>query len=182
MSELADRAKQIIASYNDKRQIIAALADEAKSAGYTVVDIDQERPWGGFIRFDYADADQFVGEFFPNLNPVEARLGNPNAELSPKFLIVSPRQRLSWQRHDRRAERWIFLTEGGYYKSTNPDNMGDLVVAKEGAEVQFKPGECHRLVSASDSYVIAAEIWQHTDSNNPSDESDITRLQDDYKR
>ena len=29
---------------------------------------------------------------------------------------------------------------------------------------------------------VVAEIWQHTDLNNPSDENDIVRIQDDYGR
>lgn len=30
--------------------------------------------------------------------------------------------------------------------------------------------------------VIVAEIWQHTDLEHPSDETDIVRLADDWKR
>jgi hypothetical protein len=33
-----------------------------------------------------------------------------------------------------------------------------------------------------DDWGIVAEIWQHTDESNPSDEDDIVRLQDDYSR
>jgi mannose-6-phosphate isomerase len=29
---------------------------------------------------------------------------------------------------------------------------------------------------------MIAEIWQHTDSNHPSDENDIVRVQDDFGR
>lgn len=57
------------------------------------------------MRFEYADGDRFVEEFFPDVDPVQARLGNPDAELSPKILLVTPNQRLSWQVHARRAER-----------------------------------------------------------------------------
>jgi mannose-6-phosphate isomerase len=42
-------------------------------------------------------------------------------------------------------------------------------------------GERHRLIGL-DSWRIVAEIWQHTDLENPSDEDDIVRLQDDFGR
>ena len=42
-------------------------------------------------------------------------------------------------------------------------------------------GERHRLVGLKE-WGIIAEIWIHTDANHPSDENDIVRLQDDFKR
>ena len=36
------------------------------------------------------------------------------------------------------------------------------------------------LLIGLDNYSIVAEIWQHTDKNNPSDEEDIIRVQDDF--
>ena len=166
----------------DKTRIIDDIVSMAERAGYTVADVDATRPWGGFVRFDYVDGDKFVQEFFPGVDATEARLGNPDTELSPKILLVSPEQRLSWQVHRRRAERWVFLNDGAYYKSTDPDNPGELVQAKGGDVVQFEAGECHRLVGLKGGHTLVAEIWQHTDPNHPSDEDDIVRLQDDYKR
>ncbi len=166
----------------DKTVIMNQIVTLAEQAGYTIADLDIARPWGGFVRFDYKDGDQFVGEFFPDVDPVEARLGNPDAELSPKILLVAPGQRLSWQMHHRRAERWAFLNDGAYYKSMNPDEMGEIIYAKAGDVVQFEAGECHRLAGVEGAYTLVAEIWQHTDPNQPSDEDDIVRLQDDYKR
>ena len=158
------------------------IVDAAQAAGYTIADIDSTRPWGGFVRFDYRDGDRFVEEFFPGVEPVAARLGNPDAELSPKILYVEPNQRLSWQRHDRRAERWVFLTSGGYHKSLDPEVMGNVIPGNPGDVVQFEAGECHRLVGGAEGVTLVAEIWQHTDPTMHSDEADITRLQDDYKR
>ncbi len=183
MAEFANHIRTLIEGHgDDKIQMIADIIAFSKQAGYTIADVDDTKPWGGFVRFDYKDGDRFVGEFFPDVDPAEARLGNPDAELSPKILLVAPEQRLSWQVHTRRAERWKFLNDGGYHKSTNPDNPGELIEAHVDDEVQFNAGECHRLVGANDDYTFVAEIWQHTDKSNPSDEADITRLQDDYKR
>ena len=166
----------------DRDEKMNALVEGAKQAGYTIEDVDSTKPWGGYIRFGFHDADRFIAEFFPDVNPLDARLGNSRAELSPKFLLVAPEQRLSWQVHERRAERWAFLNDGGYYRSLDADTPGELVEAHTGTEVQFAAGECHRLVGAKDGFTLVAEIWQHTDSEHPSDEADIMRLQDDYQR
>jgi mannose-6-phosphate isomerase-like protein (cupin superfamily) len=183
MAEFADNIEKLkVQNEYNKSEMMQEVVRLAESAGYTVADIDASRPWGGFVRFDYKDGDNFVSEFFPGVDPVEARLGNPDAELSPKILLVEPGQRLSWQMHHRRAERWVFLTDGAYYKSTDPEEMGELIEATAGDVVQFEAGECHRLVGAESGVTLVAEIWQHTESGQPSDEDDIVRLQDDYKR
>ncbi len=182
MTEFSNELDRINQEQNPKEVAMREIVAAAQAAGYTVADIDDARPWGGFVRFDYRDGDRFVTEFFPGVDPVAARLGNPEAELSPKILYVEPNQRLSWQRHDRRAERWVFLTSGGYHKSLDPEVMGDMVQANPGDVVQFEAGECHRLVGGGDGVTLVAEIWQHTDPTMHSDEADITRLQDDYKR
>ena len=169
-------------SYPTAPDLLAAIASAAKQAGYHVAETDDARPWGGFIRFEYADGDMFVDEFFTGTDPVVARLGNPQAELSPKILLVAPKQRLSWQVHARRAERWKFITAGGYHKSMDADVQGDVIMAQAGDDVQFAAGECHRLVGDAQGYTIVAEIWQHTDPTHLSDEADITRLADDYRR
>lgn len=183
MSELAREVIEVTrAPEADKNKLINRIIELSQAAGYTVADIDLAKPWGGFVRFEYADGDRFVSEFFPGIDPIDARLGNPDAQLSPKFLIVAPGARLSWQVHKRRAERWAFLTDGAYHRSLAPDEMGEPHQAKAGEVVQFAAGECHRLVGGRDGYTIVAEIWQHTDPEHLSDEADITRLQDDYQR
>ena len=182
MTKFARELEKIWQMPGTKAHHIDEIVKAATLAGYTVADIDGLRPWGGFIRFDYRDGDRFVEDFFPGVDPVAARLGRPQAELSPKILYVEPNQRLSWQRHNRRAERWVFLTRGGYYKSFDPEVMGDIVQANAGDTVQLEAGECHRLVGGTDGVTLVAEIWQHTDPLQYSDESDIIRLADDYAR
>lgn len=165
----------------EKTRIVGDIVSDVEAAGYTIVELNDQKPWGAYIRIDGTQADRFVEEFFPGLSPEEARLGMEDAELSPKLLIVAPEQRLSWQYHDRRAERWTFLTEGAYNKSES-DDEGEVVKANVGDVVQFARGERHRLVGVPDKYVVVAEIWQHVDPDSPSDEDDIVRLADDYKR
>ena len=54
-------------------------------------------------------------------------------------------------------------------------------IKKEGEVIYFDNKERHRLVGLNKIGVVA-EIWIHTDLNNPSDENDIVRISDDYKR
>ncbi len=165
----------------EKLSLVDQVERIASDEGYVTVDRDDTKPWGAYLRFDSKDAERFIESFFPGLTIEEAQLGIENAELSPKFLIVSPEQRLSWQYHDRRAERWAFLTDGAYHKSNN-DDQGDIVRVKAGEVVQFEKGERHRLVGVQGKYALVAEIWQHSDPDNLSNEEDIVRLSDDYNR
>lgn len=160
------------------RQVRAMLEHDLK---YEFADIDESRPWGAFYRMKDEQADRFLADFFPGIDPLEARLGHPELILSPKILVVCPAQRLSWQYHDYRAERWRFLTAGGYHKSQT-DDQGPVITAEPGDIVQFETGERHRLTANNDAYTLVAEIWQHTDPAHPSEESDIIRVSDDYKR
>ena len=165
----------------EKKDIIKKIRDYIEQANYKIIDEDITKPWGAYFRLDGNQADKFTTEFFPGLNPEEARLGNPNAELSPKILLVAPEQRLSWQYHHERAERWAFLTDGGYHKSLS-DDQGNLQYAHEGDIVQFATGERHRLAGVIGQWTLVAEIWQHTNPEIPSNEADIVRLADDYSR
>lgn len=162
---------------------IKRVEDVITELGYTVVEKDTKRPWGAFFRMTNDDAERFVQEFFPDLSLHDAKLGNDKAELSPKFLIVAPGQRLSWQFHHRRAERWRFLNNGAYFRSST-DDIGEQIEAPAGMVVQFAAGERHRLCANPDktSYTLVAEIWQHTQLGVSSDEDDIVRLIDDYGR
>lgn len=64
---------------------------------------------------------------------------------------------------------------------SNSDTEGELKTLVNGDFIQMDKGERHRLIGL-DSWGVIAEIWQHTDHNNPSDEEDIVRLQDDFGR
>lgn len=164
-----------------KIQVVDAISTAINSGGYNIDELNQEKPWGAYFRIDSDQAERFIQEFFPGLSIEDARLGIDGAELSPKILLVSPAQRLSWQYHDRRAERWHFLNAGQYNKSTT-DDEGEVYEAAVGTVVQFARGERHRLVAKQEGFTVVAEIWQHTDPSRPSDEDDIVRLADDYSR
>lgn len=149
--------------------------------GYKFSEVDAKRPWGGFFRITDEQIDKFLADFFPGLTKDEARLGHKDTELSPKIMVWLPGKRISWQYHARRAERWNYLTAGTFYRS-NGDILPEPTMAQPGQVVQFACGERHRGGAPENSYALVAEIWQHTDPKHPSNESDITRLADDFNR
>ena len=94
---------------------------------------------------------------------------------------MKPNSKLSWQYHHRRAEIWgVYKGEVGDSRSFD-NNQKPLKKLIPGDQIKLKKGERHRLITLND-YAVLAEIWQHTDPNNPSDENDIVRLSDDYGR
>lgn len=143
-----------------------------------MVSKDHNRPWGGFFVLDESQAQQFIAEFFPHLS-LEAFAGYE--KLSPKILVVAPEQRLSWQYHHRRAELWKLIGGVAGVVISDTDEQTDLQNLSIGDIINLKCGERHRLVG-TDGYGVVAEIWQHTDKANPSDEDDIVRVQDDFGR
>ena len=149
-----------------------------ESLDFKIVAHDFERPWGGFLVVDENQAQEFANQFFYGLDVNSLRIGG---KLSPKILIVLPDVRLSWQYHHRRAEIWrVYKGNTGIIRSDS-DKIGALEVLNEGDQVRLQQGERHRLVGL-DSPALVAEIWQHTDPENPSDEDDIVRVSDDFGR
>lgn len=162
----------------EKDSVFEQIASFLKSENLTVVQQDQTRPWGGFFVIDENQAQTFASKFFPHLKMAEIQITN---KLSPKILIVAPQKRLSWQYHYRRSEVWTILSGSVGVKTSATDEEGELQTLIQGTFIQMDKGERHRLIGL-DSWGIVAEIWQHTDSEHPSNEDDIVRLQDDFGR
>jgi mannose-6-phosphate isomerase len=136
------------------------------------------RPWGGFFVIAEEQAQQFADAYFDRLDVSTLKRGGA---LSPKILIVVPEKRLSWQYHHRRAEIWrVIQGQVGVKRSAN-DTEGEIELLNVGDTITLPQGERHRLIGLED-WAVIAEIWQHTDPNNPSDEDDIVRVQDDFGR
>ena len=164
--------------YQKSNDFFKSLSKEIKSFGFSVVSEDFKRPWGGFLVIDESQAQEFSNKFFDGINVNTLKIGG---KLSPKILIVKPNARLSWQYHNRRAEIWqVYKGTVGIIRSDS-DKENEMKVYKEGEQVVLQQGERHRLIGLDD-YGVVAEIWQHTESDNPSDEDDIIRVQDDFGR
>jgi len=162
----------------NKTTVFEAVEHYIHDMGFTISSKDFNRPWGGFFVLEESDAPAFISAYFPRYSQEQLTIGN---KLSPKFLMVAPGKRLSWQYHHRRAEIWRVLKNSVQIATNETDAQTDPKVYEEGQIIVLQKGERHRLIGNID-FGIVAEIWQHTDVNNPSDEDDIVRLQDDFGR
>lgn len=110
----------------------------------------EERPWGGFLRLVH------------------------NERCTVKMITVHPGEELSLQSHERRAELWLFLDDGGIAV------LGDETLYPAAGETVFIPvGSKHRLAATKDaeSDVRIVEV-----GFGDFDENDIIRYEDRYGR
>ncbi len=167
-----------ISSELPKEEVFGQIRNWLESENFQVVQEDQTRPWGGFFVLDESQIQKFRQQFFASVPLSDLQLKN---KLSPKILVVGPGKRLSWQYHHRRAEIWKLIGGEGGIVISKTDEEGPLQHLKLDQVIQLAQGERHRLVGL-DNWGIVAEIWMHTDPNDPSDEEDIVRVQDDFQR
>ena len=165
-------------TYIDKSTLFKQVEETLTKKGFEIESIDKERPWGGFFVINESQAQAFANEYFNGLDVQDLKI---SGKLSPKILIVGPNKRLSWQYHHRRAEIWQVVKGEVGVVTSETDEEHELRILKEGDTIKLSQGERHRLVGLG-GYGVVAEIWQHTDINNPSDEEDIVRVQDDFGR
>jgi mannose-6-phosphate isomerase-like protein (cupin superfamily) len=161
-----------------KEQHFSKVKEELESQGFEILQMDLQRPWGGFFVINEDQAQKFSDTYFSGIAVDQLKI---SGKLSPKILVVAPQTRLSWQYHHRRAEIWQVISGTVGVISSFTDQEAELNIYNPGDQIVLKQGERHRLVGLDDWGVIA-EIWQHTDASNPSDESDIVRVQDDFGR
>lgn len=159
-------------------EVFEKTQNELTDQGFTIVDKDWNRPWGGFFVIDEDEASDFAKTFFGDQDIDDLKT---TGKLSPKILVVQPEKRLSWQYHHRRSEIWRVLEGPVGVMTSDTDEQGEVEHLQPGEFIKLQQGERHRLVGLDD-WAILAEIWQHTDPENPSTEDDIVRLQDDFGR
>lgn len=160
-----------------KDEVFLKIKAQMESYGFTIIGQDMEKPWGAFLVIDpsqiLAFRNMFFGEVVLDLDE--------NLSYSPKILIVAPGQKLSWQYHHRRSELWKLIEGKAAVARSETDQENPSQDMYLGEVITLAQGERHRLVG-KESWGIVAEIWVHIDSNHPSDEEDIVRVQDDYNR
>ena len=162
----------------EHQNVFERIGKEVTKLGFRIEKQDRSRPWGGFFVIDETQAPLFIDTYFPHLSVADFA---GYEKLSPKILIVAPHKRLSWQYHFRRAEIWKLIGDKASVVTSDTDVQKIIRTLKIGEVVNLKQGERHRLVGM-DEWGIVAEIWQHTDPKNPSNEDDIVRLDDDFGR
>ena len=90
-----------------------------------------------------------------------------------KCIWVTPGKRLSYQRHERRAEHW-YIVQGEAEVTLN----GTISHHVPGDTVEIKTGDLHRISNVSDIDVIFIEVQTGTYFG----EDDIERVEDDFGR
>jgi mannose-6-phosphate isomerase len=90
-----------------------------------------------------------------------------------KRIEVRPGHRLSYQRHERRAEHWFVV--GGTAEVTLD---GATVSVETGQAIDIPRGSAHRIANIGEAPLVFIEV-QHGDYFG---EDDIERLQDDFGR
>ena len=152
--------------------------EEIESKGFKVVDKDFERPWGGFLVIEESQAQNFSNSFFNGIDVSDLKI---SGKLSPKILMVKSKSRLSWQYHFRREEIWSVYRGTVGVVVSDTDFEKEMIQLRQGDQIKLKKEQRHRLIGLDD-WAVIAEIWQHTEKDNPSDEDDIVRINDDYGR
>ena len=162
----------------EKNEVFEKVKTFLDLNGFNVINSDQSRPWGGFFVVDEKQSQKFIDLFFKDVDDSQKK---SSGKVSPKILIVEKRKRLSWQYHYRRSELWKVI--GGRVGVIQSESDVETTIQTKNVNqvITLQQGERHRLIGL-DSWGIVAEIWKHTESNHPSDEDDIVRLQDDFGR
>jgi mannose-6-phosphate isomerase-like protein (cupin superfamily) len=157
--------------------IFQRIVAEANGFGLEICEEDFTRPWGGFLRFTEESLPAFFKAYWQGVDT-----GRHIGRRDPKVLLVAPGQRLSLQLHHRRSELWRVL-DGPVLVIHGPDRDNlEAELLFTGDVIHLKCGEMHRLCADLNSWGRVAEIWEHVDPENPSNEKDIVRIQDDYAR
>jgi len=163
---------------NDKLHVFQQAAKILLDKTFKLIDLDAERPWGFFLSADENQAQEFIKQFYSGIVLKDL---DPSLPLRPKFLGIAPGKRLSWQYHHRRSEIWRPIAGEFNLITSDTDQETEPKVVRAGEVVSIPQGVRHRGIGLG-GWALIAEIWQHTDSANPSDESDIVRVQDDFGR
>ncbi len=90
-----------------------------------------------------------------------------------KCIWVLPGKRLSYQRHEKRAEHW-FIVSGTALVTYN----GDEIKMQSGDTIDIAIGDLHRIENIGIDDVVFIEIQ----SGSYFGEDDIERIQDDFGR
>ena len=149
------RTEIFIENWLEKSEVVNLVDEWRFRLGLEVDEINTEKPWGAYWRISDRQVGQFIILFFPS---VEDSLAETKQNLSPKFLLVAPGERLSWQYHNRRMEKWVVVCgEVGVVTSNNDEENLEIIMGTNDA-IDLKEGLRHRL-NGKDGWGLVAEIW-----------------------
>lgn len=153
---------------------VGEIKEKIKSDGFNIVG-GEIRVWGEFWYIDESQVEKFANTYFDNINWNSDDFSPNSPRLTPKILHIYPGKQLSWQYHSRRAEHWRVLENEVGVIISDTDELGAMQTYYPDDYIFIKQGKRHRLLGLETDCLLA-EIWQHSDKNNPSDEFDIFRL------
>jgi mannose-6-phosphate isomerase len=162
---------------SDKWSILRAIKDELILPYKLLMDdVDEQKPWGAYYRFTGTQKEKFLELFYKDTGV------NPQGDCSPKILVFEPGKKISLQYHDRRDEIWkvLYGTVEAYFGQG--DAVGEYQTYQTDEIFTYDAKTRHKGGAANGGWAVVAEIWQHTDPNNLSDEADNVRLADDFGR
>lgn len=90
-----------------------------------------------------------------------------------KRIVVDPNHRLSYQKHEHRAEHWTIVSG----KATCVVD-GQTLVLSPGQSTDIEIGQAHRISNEHDEVLVLIEVQ----TGRYTGEDDIVRLNDDYGR
>jgi mannose-6-phosphate isomerase len=90
-----------------------------------------------------------------------------------KSIHVNPGQRLSYQRHQKRAEHW-YITQGSGQVTID----GKISAVSPGSVIDIAINQLHRIANTGDTELIFIEVQTGTYFG----EDDIERIEDDFGR
>jgi mannose-6-phosphate isomerase len=163
----------------EKDSVLNEIERYMASVGLRYCEKNGDKPWGAYYVIDPEQTPDFIKLYYPDY-PLDQIQQFGNA-LAGKLLIPAPMARLSWQTHERRAELWRCIFGPVAYVTSPTEVESKAQLLQPGDTVQMDAKAYHRL-QGHENWGVVAEIWQHTDPSNPSDEDDIFRAQDDYGR
>ena len=114
-----------------------------------MVTTSENRPWGSWLILDEGEGYKV------------------------KRIVVDPGCRLSYQRHELRAEHWIVVAG-----SATCTLDGENVVLAPGETVDVEVGQAHRIANQGDDTLVVIEVQRGSYTG----EDDIVRIEDDYGR
>ena len=91
-----------------------------------------------------------------------------------KRITVNPKQRLSYQYHDKRDESWTVVTG-----QANITLDGEVKILRPGQNITIKRGQKHRVENNQDDHDL---VFIEVQTGDYFGEDDIVRLYDDYGR
>lgn len=137
-----------------------------------------EKPWGSYIRLRETSIPAFIGAYWAD-SAVKVKLGSNR--LDPKILLIAPGMRLSLQYHQRRREYWRVIAGPVKIVLGEDETSIQEMTYNTGDTIEIPCGSWHRIAGLS-GWSVVAELWEHTNPENPSDEEDIVRVEDDFSR